>query len=189
MNTVLEQMLLVQKPSFTDVVRRLIADICPSTGVSLDIGCGAANYHDAYVNPVVGLDSDAPPKGAGFVRGTVEYLPLKAECIDFVTSFQTIYYADDVRAALLEMRRVAKEQATLLVSVSKPRAIEATEAPSCRYQRHRARSWIQIFNDSGFLAQRLFPLCEYRWSFATLRVRHLHAAFSPYFWFLLRKAR
>ena len=175
----LERMKLSHNQRFVDVVRDLVTDMCPLAGVSLDIGCGSGTYHDAYLNSVVGLDRDTPSCTAGSIKGRGECLPIKAESVDFVTSFQTIYYAQDLGAALEEMRRVATEQATLLVSVSKPRAIEAVEDPSGKYHRHNSMAWIRIFNDNGFQAERLFPRREYQLGCVRLSVRHLHSLFSP----------
>ncbi len=181
-------MQLFVKQNFADVVRGLIAGLCPSDGTSLDVGCGAGLYHDAYRNTVVGVDKNVSSTVSGAIRGVVEHLPLRPNAVNFVTSFQTIYYVRNLTLALGEMHRVTGQGATLLISVSKPRAIGA-EDPSYCYQQHGAAAWMRLFSESGFQPERLMPQCEFRLLFATLRTKYFYSFLSPYFWFLLRKAQ
>lgn len=176
------------KRSFAVIVRGLIGDVCPSSGVSLDIGCGEWSYHDAYPNRVVGIDL-APLTGKPSAKATLECLPLKKDSVDFVTCFQTIYYTDDIRAALREMRRVSKERAVLLISVSKPRAIAAVEDPSSTYEKHGPKTWLRIFREGGFSVERLFPTSERRPLLKYLQMPRIYSLFSPYLWFRLSKTQ
>ena len=96
-------MQLIQTRRFVDIVRDYVAELCPSTGLSLDIGCGDGRYHDAFPNQVIGLDRASLSKDGRSIMAAMENIPFKGQCFDFVTCFQAMYYSADLSGSLREM--------------------------------------------------------------------------------------
>lgn len=95
----------------------------------LDTGCGVG-YGSANVaevaSSVVGIDSDAGAVGfarrhygrpnATYLVGDCQNLPFQSQSFDVVTSFELIEHLPDAQRYLEEVRRVLKENGTLVVS-------------------------------------------------------------------------
>ena len=171
---------------FRRTVEALIRAACPSHGISLDLGCGVGHYHAAYANRVLGLEpSVAVHQVPDGIRGTMERLPFQPSCADFITCFQTLYYVPDLAGALAELTRVARPNARVLISVSKPRSIARVEQGAQHLQRHSARGWLQQFRTHGMRAHRLFPNPTTGPTLLRWAASRALALASPYMWFQL----
>lgn len=96
-------------------------------GDALDVGCGAGMML-AELAPraarLQGVDADPRAVEAAAARGvaqvqvaTAESLPFPDASFDLVTAFDVLEHTDDDVAALTEIRRVARQDARLLVAV------------------------------------------------------------------------
>lgn len=127
----------------------------------LDVGCGFGNLtvELAKRNPnskVFGIDlydslthqAQMNAKALGvsnveFRTGTVYTLPFETELIDSVTCFLMLHHLDDLKTALLEIRRVLKPEGQLT-------AIEPLEEQHHHGPQLSEAAWKELFEASGF---------------------------------------
>lgn len=94
----------------------------------LDIGSGtggATKFLEKY-GKVTGIEKNsyarllARNRGLEILKGEVEELPFKNHCFDLVTIFDVLYHKDvkNVRKAILEAKRVLKQDGHLLITDS-----------------------------------------------------------------------
>ena len=95
----------------------------------LDVGCGAAGHVGRFVAElgprVIGVDLSARSTalarrlnpGLCFVAADMETLPFASGACAGIVAFYSLIYAADPRAALVELRRVLRRDAPLLVAV------------------------------------------------------------------------
>jgi SAM-dependent methyltransferase len=114
-----------QRPLFEEALRR--ADIARGSSV-LDVGCGAGGFCRLAVDAglaVTGIDAaetlvaiarEHVPEGR-FDVGDLQFLPYDEDSFDVVTGINSIQYAADPVAALVETRRVVKTGGTVFVVV------------------------------------------------------------------------
>jgi SAM-dependent methyltransferase len=150
---------MLKKP-FNEWIGGLVADACPSTGMSLDVGCGPFRYRDYYRNHVVGYDQRQ--NVAPDVLGPVERMPFRDRSFDYVTSFQCLYFATGVQRAVCELARVLKPGARGLVSVSGLLRLRWKHHRGARVsQLHGKRWWLNLLRDAGFSAESVNPPPRY----------------------------
>lgn len=94
----------------------------------LDCGCGTGRFADIFVRSganAIGMDisenmlSIAKKKvpGAKFIRGDVFSLPFKEKEFDIVVCSQVLTHLHKYKEPLLEMRRVMKENGTIIIDI------------------------------------------------------------------------
>ncbi len=106
----------------------LLPDLAGKT--LLDVGCGSGHdavYYSSHGAVVNGIDiSDKEIEmvrklNCGtFIVGSMDTLPYQSNSFDLVTSFYALQASDNVEKSLLEMIRVAKPGATILISTKHP---------------------------------------------------------------------
>ena len=152
-----------------EVNRRLLAPLVREwEGRILDVGCGAGNLIEKYVDPsrreVFTVDfswnmiSEAGKrlggyKGRGlyFVRGLAQALPFRRDSFDAALSVNTLHNmpsAGDVRQAVAEMARVVRPRGLLMVEF--------------RNAEHPERRRISETHDVAELPQKVFSLGDVR---------------------------
>lgn len=94
----------------------------------LDVGCGSGLFsnlaHIKGVN-VTGIDASAPlieqakkrNASINFLEGEMEELPFDDDTFDVVCAFNSIQYAESVKNAILESKRVLKEKGKLVIMI------------------------------------------------------------------------
>lgn len=116
-----------QKAKYEAILSRLTAE---NLGDALDVGCGTGMLSDriaAHVENLVGLDisgqmlKQAKKRAKRFqnvhlVLGDADHLPLRDGTMDHVFAVTLVQNMPDPRATLAEMKRVAKNHATLVVT-------------------------------------------------------------------------
>ena len=114
-----------QRPTYEIAVERLGID--DGTRV-LDLGCGTGVFLRAAADrgaQVAGIDAAEGllaiarqrVPGADVRVGDMQALPFADDTFDAVTSFSSLFFADDMTRALSEARRVTKPGGTVLVQV------------------------------------------------------------------------
>lgn len=94
----------------------------------LDVGCGSGFFSNlAYLKGmnVVGVDASASlieqakkrNNSIEFLTGEMEELPFKDNTFDVVCAFNSIQYAESVKKAILDCKRVLKENGTLIIMI------------------------------------------------------------------------
>lgn len=125
-----------QTPTYEDALARV--GLQPGWDV-LDVGCGVG----AFLRLVAGRGArphgiDASEAlldlarsrlpGADLRHGDMEALPYDDDAFDLVTAFTSLFFADDIVAALREAGRVAKPGAPVVVTVWGPHELNDLEA-------------------------------------------------------------
>jgi SAM-dependent methyltransferase len=114
-----------QVPTYEEAIRR--AGIDPGNRV-LDIGCGTGVFLRVAADTgadVAGLDGSEALLGIARERlpaadlraGEMESLPWDDDAFDVVTGFNSLFFADDMVAALREAKRVARPLAPVVIQV------------------------------------------------------------------------
>jgi SAM-dependent methyltransferase len=97
----------------------------------LEVGCGTGlllRRFAAIARRAVGVDlspgmlAHASARGLQVHEGSATALPFDDASFDVVVSFKTLPHVPDLRAALAEMARVARPEATLIVELYNPRS-------------------------------------------------------------------
>jgi ubiquinone/menaquinone biosynthesis C-methylase UbiE len=139
----------------------------------LDVGCGSGHdsvYYSKRRAIVHGMDisrkeiSMAKERKAGkFCVADMASLPYKNGCFDIVTSLYALQASEDVKKSLLEMIRVAKPKATILVLVKHPirNLLEGyvNDGKKDYYEKRKVTSY--IFNRKIKLSEQGHTLSEY----------------------------
>lgn len=110
------------RPSYPTQVASFLADLVPSTGVAVDVGCGtgqlSAQLAD-YFDRVVGVDPSEsqiaaarPHPNISYEVATAENLPLPDGTVDLVTAAQSAHWFN-LPAFYAEARRIAAPGAVI----------------------------------------------------------------------------
>lgn len=94
----------------------------------LDVGCGSgffSNLAQAKGADVTGIDASPPlieqakqrNAAINFLTGEMEELPFADNTFDIVCAFNSIQYAESIKHALIEAKRVLKERGKLVVMI------------------------------------------------------------------------
>ena len=101
----------------------------------LDVGCGPCFSTEIFKCKVIGMDPSikmlAQAKNGSFVMGEAEHLPFKDRCFDVVISVTAIHNFDDVKKALLEIRRASNGRIVLTV-LKKSKRIDEIKSLICK---------------------------------------------------------
>ncbi len=111
--------------------------------LAVDLGCGDGYFSHLLGSlgyRVFGVDGDRSaielaknlnnnPNGAEFTQGNVYQVPLPDESADFVSTLDVIEHLDDPVKFLVEIKRLAKKDATVLIGTP----IRITEKPLDKY--------------------------------------------------------
>lgn len=112
-----------------DLEAELVADVVPSCGSVLEVGCGTGLVLDRIrqrAATIVGLDISAGmlsrARGRGFAvtRGDACALPFEASSFDVVCSFKVLAHVPAIEAALEEMTRVLRPGGHLVLDFYNP---------------------------------------------------------------------
>lgn len=97
-----------------------VRSLMPKSGLGLEIGVGTGRFA-APLGVPVGLDpsvamlAHASARGIRVVQGVAEQLPFATDSFDYALSVTTICFVNDIRAMLLEARRVIKPDGCLVL--------------------------------------------------------------------------
>jgi ubiquinone/menaquinone biosynthesis C-methylase UbiE len=100
----------------------------PSNDKLLDAGCGTGFFSNlAFLKGmnVIGIDASPPlieqakkrNTSINFLTGEMEELPFDDDTFDVVCAFNSIQYAESVKNAILESKRVLKEKGKLIIMI------------------------------------------------------------------------
>lgn len=94
--------------------------LLPRQGFGMEIGVGTGRFAGPLgikigVDPSHSMLDYAVRRGILGIQGIAETLPFKSAVFDFVLVVTTICFVDDVKATLIEARRVLKPRAPLVV--------------------------------------------------------------------------
>lgn len=119
----------IQEPTMLPLYNTILKRMNIENGIELlDAGCGAGLFcelADARGVHVTGIDAaenllrvaKQRVPTATFVHGDVEEMPFEENCFDIVTSFNCFQYIENPVLAFLEVRRVAKADAKIAVTI------------------------------------------------------------------------
>ncbi|MBN1923945.1 MAG: class I SAM-dependent methyltransferase [Nanoarchaeota archaeon] len=89
-------------------------------GVTLDVGCGTG-FITKKIRNVIGVDSSIKMlkqcKKLRVVLASAENLPFRKESFDTVFSFTALQDVDNIRKAVIEIKRVLRKDGELLITV------------------------------------------------------------------------
>ena len=101
----------------------------------LDVGCGPCFSTEIFKCKVVGIDPSikmlAQAKNGLFVMGRAEHLPFKDGCFDVAISVTSVQNFDDVKKALLEIRRVSNDR-IVLTALKKSKKLDQVQNLICK---------------------------------------------------------
>lgn len=97
----------------------VLAQIDGQAASLLDVGCGRGFFLGRVAGPrlLVGCDllDSVKLAGARYVTASAERLPFADRAFDVVTCFHTLEHTRDLRAAVAELKRVARRQLIVIV--------------------------------------------------------------------------
>lgn len=137
----------------------------PAGAHILDAGCGSGRTLQelADYGQVRGIELDpasaqiAGSRGLGEVKiGRVEELPWEDRTFDLITSLDVIEHTPDDRAALAELRRVAKPGGWLLLTVPAYQVLFSLhDAANHHYRRYNRKTLARPAREAGWSVERM----------------------------------
>jgi ubiquinone/menaquinone biosynthesis C-methylase UbiE len=128
----------------------------------LDIGSGtggATKFLEKY-GKVTGIEKNnyaislAKKRGLKIIKGEAEKLPFKNNNFDLVTIFDVLYHKDvkDVKKAILEIKRVLKQNGYILIADSALNFLKGNHSHST-YEKRRftAGELVNVLRNNGFV--------------------------------------